>query len=291
MTELESFLVRIEKDIKVTRPAKKQGSPTKANEVDLAIVSNAVCVLLTKVSEMSGELSNMKKTISSLNKELEDKNAEIAKLRENSVARVNGDNNVSELVMRTNKSVNYGVINEVVANLNQRREREKNVIVFGLSEETNSDTLLKHFGIDEKKVKKRHQIKSKNNTSAASNPVIIEFLNREDRNNMLKNAKMLRKEPKESPLAKVYVNPDLTLAERIQAKALREERNKKNKELEEIRKNDKEDSTKYDFTYIVKNGKLVKQPIAKQSTAGLQNDQQVNEREEDEQENVGQPAV
>ena len=89
MTELENFLIRIEKDIKVTRPAKKPGSPAKANEVDLVIVSNAVCVLLTKVNEMSGELSNMKKTISSLKSELDEKNAEIDKLKENSVVKVN----------------------------------------------------------------------------------------------------------------------------------------------------------------------------------------------------------
>ena len=54
--------------------------------------------------------------------------------------------------------------------------------------------------------------------SVAGNPVIIEFESQEDRNIMLKNAKKLRNEPKDSPLAKVYVNPDLTLAERLQAK-------------------------------------------------------------------------
>ena len=81
------------------------------------------------------------------------------------MVRENGDNNVNKsLVMRTNKSSNYGVINEVMANLSQRKEREKNVIVFGLSEVSKSDTLLKHLGIDEKKVRKRHQIKSKGNT-------------------------------------------------------------------------------------------------------------------------------
>ena len=214
MTDLESLLIRIEKDTKVTRLAKKQGNQTKANEADLHLVSNAVCLLLTKVTAMDGELLKMKEIISSLNKELERKNDEIAKLRDSTVVRENGDNNVNKsLVMRTNKSSNYGVINEVVANLSQRKEREKNVIVFGLSEVSKSDTLLKHLEIDEKKVKKKHQIMSRDNTSVAGNPVIIEFKNQEDRNKMLKNAKKLRNEPKDSPLAKVYVNPDLTLAE------------------------------------------------------------------------------
>lgn len=289
MTDLENLLIRIEEDTKVTRPAKKQGNQTKANEADLHLVSNAVCLLLTKVTAMGGELLRMKEIISSLNKELDEKNDEIAKLRDSTVVRENGDENVNKsLVMRTNKSSNYGVINEVVANLSQRKEREKNVIVFGLSEVSKSDTLLKHLGIDEKKVKKKHQIKSRDNTSVAGNPVIIEFKNQEDRNKMLKDAKKLRNEPKDSPLAKVYVNPDLTLAERLQAKALREERNNKNKQLEELKKNDKDNSGNYNYSYVVRYGKLVKNFGAKR-LSGSQNVQQVNdEQANDDQANAEQ---
>ena len=98
MTDLESFLIRIEKDIKAVRPAKKSGKPAKALETDLILVSNAVCVLLTKFNEMSGELSKMKNTISSLSRELDEKNAEIAKMKENNVIReIGDDDDVSDL--------------------------------------------------------------------------------------------------------------------------------------------------------------------------------------------------
>lgn len=56
MTDLENILIRIENEIKVTRPTWKQENQTKANEADLTLVSKAVCVLLTKVNEMGVEL-------------------------------------------------------------------------------------------------------------------------------------------------------------------------------------------------------------------------------------------
>lgn len=122
MTDLENFLIRIEKDIKTVRPVKKSGRQAKALEADLTLVSNAVCVLLTKVNEISGELSKMKNIISvSLNKELDEKNAEIAKMKENNVVKEIGDDKVSDL----SKSIYFGLINEVVANLNQRKEQER----------------------------------------------------------------------------------------------------------------------------------------------------------------------
>lgn len=142
----------------------------------------------------------------------------------------------------------HKIINAVVADLNNRKVRENNIVVFGvpISENDNDnsakDTLkgvLSTVGVDSVKIGEMYRLKSKSSTKPP--PIVVQLSSREDRNEALKRSKHLRSDSK---FDGVYINPDLTWAERVEAKELRQKRNDMNKELEEKSKNSGE---KFDY--------------------------------------------
>lgn len=250
--DVESIISRLESTFKLKRPQATTGNPAKANLRDFYILSEVVVKIAEKCDQMNAEISRLNDKVKTLNDLVISKDEEIARLSSSeSRSGVLSMNMCEKGEEWVNKSQKICVINEVVADLNERKERENNVIVFGLNEKITSESLLENLRMDKTKVKKKHTLRMKKTTST-SDPVVIEFNSREDRNEMLRKARVLRKSD-DPDMTRIFVNPDLTLAERVKEKQLREERNKKNKELDELRS---KDPTKYNYYFGIRNGKV-----------------------------------
>ncbi len=123
-------------------------------------------------------------------------------------------------------------INKLNAVNSERREieqREKNVLIMGAKDTTDemAMTTVKNIftaiKVDSSKIASVHRFKPTNDT----HPPIIKVClnNKDDRISVLKDSKLLKLAP---DYAKVYINPDLTLAQRNQKKLLIAERNMMN---------------------------------------------------------------
>lgn len=127
--------------------------------------------------------------------------------------------------------------------LKVKEKKEKNVILTGLPKAT-----IKEDKIDEKeeekllteiliiletdmnKVKSFSRVKNKQtNMNEQSNPMVVEFVDIFAKNAAMKNSSKLK-----TSQHKVFINHDLTEAERVIAKQLRDERNRLNSKLEKI---------------------------------------------------------
>ncbi|RNA43374.1 RNA-directed DNA polymerase from mobile element jockey-like [Brachionus plicatilis] len=110
-------------------------------------------------------------------------------------------------------------INAFANEAKERSEREKNIVIFGV--ETTNDSNADKLKEDEEKVSaifekigtgdlQRNKVK-RLRSQKGSGPLIIELNSIQDRNEVLKNAKKLRNDATSSG---IYINPDMTLAER-----------------------------------------------------------------------------
>ena len=134
-------------------------------------------------------------------------------------------------------------------------EKEKNIIIHGLNESTKTtDTDIKSDDKNEldkilfaMKFDKQDKIKSfyRLKTNSKPSPLIVAFENISTRNYALKQSKNLAYTEFKK---KVFINPDMTEAQRINFKRLWLERNEKND------KNDDKDN----YYYGIRNDKVVK---------------------------------
>ena len=139
-----------------------------------------------------------------------------------------------------NSEAENAMVIKVSREIKSIERKENNVILTGLPKakiDTNAKAhdlesekellteILTVLGTDLTTVKKYNRIKNKeNNMNAESNPLIIEFKENSTKASVLKNSSKLKSFNKYT----IYINNDLTEAERIVEKKLREERNKRN---------------------------------------------------------------
>ena len=280
-TDFQELVTRLETEYTPSRV----GKPKNSTELDLLLVVKMVKMLNGKLGEAKKEITTLTKDIEGMKLKLTEKDKEISELKSlESQSGTSGSKSWSEVVLGNSKGTHM-IVNEVVANLNERKSRENNVIVFGLNESTTTKTLLDHLQIEENKIRNTHKLIPRGITNENKHPILLEFNNVKDRNEMLKKARCLRDEPKESSLAKIYVNPDLTLAERMMQKQLRDDRNEKNKELEDRRKADTDNQGDYSFYYAIRRGKVVKIPKEKSKSKPESDENKDIEKEDDDEQN------
>ncbi|CAF1086701.1 unnamed protein product [Brachionus calyciflorus] len=123
--------------------------------------------------------------------------------------------------------------------MSEREKRKKNLIIVGIeeldgnneNEKKNHDNykineILTVMKIDKKRVKEVIRFKSKHNHGKTA-PILIKVDSEETKFKILKNSKELRNN---SNFNKTFINLDLTPAERLEQKVLRDERKQKNEQ-------------------------------------------------------------
>jgi hypothetical protein len=133
------------------------------------------------------------------------------------------------------------VVNAAINEQNERKKREKNVVIYGVEEST-KETAADKAAEDKTKVDNIFTAIGKQNTVRTNiirlksrrdgkvGPIIVQLNNIEERNPVLLAAKSLRDK---QDYAGIYIGTDMTEAERLLDYQLRKERDKLNGELEE----------------------------------------------------------
>jgi len=145
------------------------------------------------------------------------------------------------------------MINTMVNGTEERERREKNVVIFGMTTSVNSDdskaktedteAVKKIFSDLDVHVEVKNVFKLKTRDGNPS-PFVVVLKQESERNKILRNARNLRNLTNYN---KVYINPDLTVAERFKAKVLRDECKIKN-----------EANNNTQFYYGIINDKVIK---------------------------------
>jgi hypothetical protein len=148
------------------------------------------------------------------------------------------------------------IINTAAKETQERHRREKNVVIFGLKistkvtteerkidDETELNNVLDAIGFEKAKAIKTYRLKSRDPTRPA--PLVVELNTTSDRNILLKAAMTNR-----SNIKDIYINPDLTEAERNLSFQLRAERKALTAKLEPTAP----------FYWGIRNDKVVKIP-------------------------------
>ena len=191
-----------------------------------------------------GKITSLEKTISDLTRRLDNVDTGTVKEAWNIVA--------SKKVAKSQSQID--IINTVSNENKEIERRQKNVIIFGIKESKKTDVaekkrddeneielLLNEVHMDKSVVSRSFRLKSKKGIS----PIIVEFNYKEERNNFIK--KSYRK------FEHIYVNPDLTEAQRNLDKQLREKCRELNKPL-----NLKDDWDNVKSYYVIRNNQVVK---------------------------------
>ena len=194
--------------------------------------------LTDKVTQLESLIANQKSNSGTLDVEKQQGSSTIPNwvtVASRAVARVEEKN-----VTRPTHQIE--VINSVTNEQVERERRKKNVVVFGVpvsgnktqEKQENDDKgfierTFRALKIDVKKIKFIRRFRS-NPTNNRPPPILIQLSSENDRQIVLSAAKDLRKL---SEYKDVFINPDLTEAQRILNKQLREDRKKLNqKEIE-----------------------------------------------------------
>jgi hypothetical protein len=126
--------------------------------------------------------------------------------------------------------------NVAINELDERKRRAKNVIIYGVTESTNETIEMKQkddeskineifISIDQENVKPKFFRRLRSKTSGKPGPILVELAEDNLRNKILASAKKLRSNEEQKS---IYISPDLTEAQRLQDFNLRAERNKMN---------------------------------------------------------------
>jgi hypothetical protein len=216
-------------------------------------------------SELSDIIRDQNETIQRLIKRIE--LLESKKETENSSAtfwsNLNNKNKSAEKAIVVNS-----ITKTILSEQEEKKKREKNIIVFGIPESNNLNELEKNN--DDKKIineifeeigkgneKPIKIIRLKNKKDAKTPPPIIAVLPENcERNKVLLATRELRKNVN---YTNVFINPDMTLAERQIDSQIRKERNKKNLLLLEIEPNSP-------FRWCIRRNEVIKLNFSKRNT-------------------------
>ena len=168
--------------------------------------------------------------------------------------------NWSKFLSTSDKKSNEqrNVINSVASDIRERQRNEKNVCIFGLAQslkvipaERATEDREKVEEIFSKinvspSIVKFHRFKPRN--ESVPGLVLVELASKEERNEVLRAAKRLKEEIN---FERVFINPDLTLAERELSKELRQKRDELNEKLKNNNKGE-------EYVYVNGGDKVVK---------------------------------
>ena len=124
------------------------------------------------------------------------------------------------------------VLNSAADEINEQKRRKKNLIVFGIpiskqkealnrkkNDEEEINKILAYINYGKKIETDIIRFKPKSETETVT-PILIKFKDEKTRNEILQKAKKLREK---SAYEKIYLNPDLTVAQQYNFKQLREQ--------------------------------------------------------------------
>jgi hypothetical protein len=200
--------------------------------------------------------------IKDLKEEIKAYKADLDMLKSSNIGGLRTCNPWTNLNKKITDPVQVAVINTVPNDIKEREVKANNIVVFGLNELEQGDIKAKTAHDKMQMANILLKIGVKVNTSdivktvrVASNPnkpklLVVKFNNHELRDEVIRNAKQLKLV---SELKNVYINPDLTIAERQKLKELIVVRNEKNDSLD----------ANSEFYYGIRGGKLVKLPKQK----------------------------
>lgn len=232
--DISKLIGDIESTFLVKRPQNKTGQPPTAREADLVAVIRAIFKFnldyKERIEKCESKIHQLEGTISSLTESNKTKDHEISQLKSQL------SNERAVLPIPSSSSPSVDVINAVASDIEERRSREKNLVLFGVAEMSGedpksldrkfADDLLKRVGSGPIKIKNVHRLKLKQ-PSTNPPPIIVSLTNKSDRDSVLKLAKTLKDESEDSKFYKVYIGPDLTFAQRVKQKQIRDERKAK----------------------------------------------------------------
>ena len=199
--------------------------------------------MLARIAELERKDENNLKKIEELERNNADLERRIKTLEEK---KTNGVLDLSKLFdKKGNKSSEEMKFTQDIIELNKEaNKREKNVIIIGIPNSTDSDAanrkkfdeetvkkLFREISVDPLKIKRVHRFKNKDENSKSisqSSPLLVELPDSSDKFEILKAAKLLRNS---TTFQKVYINPDQNESERKLTKELVMKRNQLNEEL------------------------------------------------------------
>lgn len=121
------------------------------------------------------------------------------------------------------------VLNAVCVESEQIKKKENNVIIYGLANSDDDkkrvENVFNHINIESSVIKRVQRIKSKSTTNDKPAPLLIELSNKDLRFKILKSAKNLKQSTEYN---NVFINLDLTVAQRAHHKNLIKQRIEKN---------------------------------------------------------------
>ena len=180
---------------------------------------------------LRAEMATLQKAIKSLTKTVNEKPTPLMNIPQVTAQPPLFSNIVKANIERTAPTqAEINVLNAFTSERNEQARRESNVLIMGVKD--TSDDLAKstverifaELNIDTAKIVSVYRFKQ--STNNAHPPIIKVCLpNKDDRLSVLKASRQLREKP---TFAKVYINPDLTFAQRSQEKLLIAERNAAN---------------------------------------------------------------
>ena len=199
-------------------------------KADFEALEKRVSALEKAIKAKDDQLTEKNQKIEELIEKLEDKNCNDEK----------GNEELWTDVVKgkqKRKSINQlNLINAVAKESKERKMREKNVIIFGLAASTNKNkdnafdedkkNVITIFNKIDANVNIEHIINLKTRNENQP-PFIVVLKDKHERNKVLKSSKVLKDD---DSFSKVFINPDLTEAERHKAKLLKEECHRMNTE-------------------------------------------------------------
>ena len=214
-------------------------SPQRKNSNDLeretvALIAEFSASRPTTVKELTNYVEKLMKTVLK-------QNAKIAELEEKAMSRENTTGAVlmSSLFDKKSTDAEVHILAKVRKENNEIERIKKNMIVSGLlavggndeeklaHDKAGIEGLVTTLGVPKERIIKHQRIITNNDKS---NLILVEFDSSTTRDTALKAASKLRGN---NIYNQIYINRDMTKAERVVEKQLRDERNKRNAALEE----------------------------------------------------------
>ena len=212
-----------------------------------------------KFEENERKMNKIKSDLEAKIYDLEDENKKLKQqFSDLSKNKINHPQLFSNLFSKTKPAeIETKILNAISAESKEKTSKENNVAIFGLKESLKSNKdekeeeekqqineIFTDLNLNIKNIEKHYRLKG---TSSRPGIVVVTLKSKSDQQQVIQESKNLNKIEKYK--SKVYINQDLTIAERAGLKLLLEERKKLNKE---------EEDNNSPFRYVIRNDKLEK---------------------------------
>lgn len=214
---IKEMLQQLSNDLGIVEPPVKSGRPASASEHSVLWIVRAI----------RGVYSKLKEEIKSRDVQIKNLNDEITSLKDKTnTLEVNNTSTqplFSELFKQKPNEHEIRVLASVTREQKDIEKRENNLILFNVPESNKDNTedvrkddeekvvsILSEIEANQNCFKKIYRMK-KSTKSLKPAPIVLELHNSTEKNNILKCAKRLKSS---ESYKNVYINPDLTIAQR-----------------------------------------------------------------------------